>query len=1419
MSRLRLTNAALAWLVVRGTLSLAAIVAAAIAAGPLAAAGLALLLALLRPLRRGWLAPIPVLLVAPLSLPAAALLALRALSSEAFLLAFGSAGAEGGAAAGLRGRRRRGLQAVRQQRQAALEATELPVSSSLTEAEGKVAAARRGSGSLEDTTMELFATTLAEARPLTALRSIPSVAVALFSGIFEEEQEGGAGLQLTLGKGLIIEELGLPLAKALVLLCAALVAALTFPASAVSLGPMTLPGWLVQGLAVLLLGRGLTSRSLLGLILGGALAIAGEQPLEAALVAVLAALAFVAAKTRLQRFAIGGVLLRRVPKTPYLGPRRLRGHWIAATGAADQRRLPIAIALFEEILASPLCGPELASEAHARLALHLYEADKLARAGEVWAEVPDPRQLPHGALPAAGAVAAGLGDLETAEKLLRRALEVLPRRSPLRRHATLALADVYSRQGRPEEAIEAIAALDGDLWSFGGIVHAAESEIQIAAALARQGNLEAAKQRLADSLQIGSLEVSEAAGIGRDLGDALVRAEGRARLVGAEISLAQNRFQDAETDLENALGRIDQAAEPNLHARARTLLGVAMVLRRGDEVALRALEEAVEALEKRRTQLHRSDQRAGLILAEADVYTWCFKAFERAIDRGHAGAAEAAAWLIESLRKSALAEMLRSEKLDLPERAQGLVEQLNEIERGDDPEPSTHTEFDARREELRRELAEALSNEFAAAYVPTLPSIDELEKAARQCGDVLSFYMPGGDLSGWRIWIRRDGRFELGRIEVEDAAVATLLRQLETGDTAGRLAFHKPLGSAPAAVWARLAEALLPEELSQALGAPRADGWVQPLLIAPDGVLGLIPWSALRVEGAPLGARAAIQIVPALSVIDQDEEAEGGKAVVAHLDPSLDGHADERRLLERHLDLTLSESRSDFLASLAERRHQGAYIAAHGDGVGLDQAIEFEDGRLSAGAALRAPWPSWTLFASCLVGRVPVLTGQEPLGLPISCALAGSRSVLAATVEVESEPLPRFAAPLLAALAAGEHPARSLAAAQRAYLAENPDASVAECLGFVCLTRSPVRWRPGHNPTELGSWEEIVRAANEIAEEDPVQARAIFERGLEVDPEPRLRADYASFLVRWGEDPETAGEVLAATVAEHPDHRDVCAMHAWWLRDHGEDPDATRAAIERLLEIDPDDSWAIPEYAHHLRIHTEELEEAARYYRRALEIEPASALYASTFGLVLERSGDLTAAREMFERALGLEPGRSSTSRYLASLLGKTGDDRERIERLYERSIELAPERAKYAYNSWALTAALDFEDKDAAREILERGRAVAPEEPNLAVNLAWLLFEAGETEDAIRAAREALELSEDPAIAVEGWFYLAVLGEPDGGEARSQVERLLAGGARSPGWDFSGILERARERDGADFGWAEATAAEIAAPEAIASA
>lgn len=1417
-----LSGLAVAWLAARALLAAAALAAAFVQAGPAAAAGLAALLAVVRPIRRGWIAAIPIAAIALAAPLAAVALAARALATEAILqmAGVGDDGKESGSAP-LR-RRRRGVGWLVAERLALARRLELPVSDSLAEARQRLEAAKTGPGSLEETAVAVAATAWAEARPWTLLRLLPELVVTVFAGVFDEEEgEPGGATPISLGRWLLLEMFGPGLVNAVAILCGAVLAAIVFPTQPISLGPLTLPGPLVQGLAVVVLSLATVTRSCGGFLIAAALAAAlvGSQVVEAAAVAVVVGLAASAGRSALEGIAVSGSS-GRLPREPYRGPWRLRGHWRAATQAGQEGRLPVAIALFEELLASPRCTEKLRLRARAGLALRLYEAGHLDRAAEVLVEIPDSAELPPQALPDTGAVAAALGDLDRAERLLRQALSTLPRRSALRYQASLSLADVLSRQGDPDGAIAVLEAQRGDPWGYGGIVQLLESEGAVAAALSRQGDLQRAQRRLEEILERGPIEPSHAAGLSRELRESAVRAEGRLRLVAGEVALAQGRFSAAEDHLGKTLGRLPQDREPHLYGCARALHGVARVFQgRGEKGAAEVLEGA-RLLEARRTQLRRGDHRTGLILAETSLYSWCLRAFEHAAGRGAPAAAGSAAWLIESLQKSALSQMLRGEGVDLPAPAQRLVERIAALEHGAGADvvatAGDDAEVEARIARTRTELA-ALSAAFAEAYVPESTSVEALAEIARRYGDALSFYLPGGGLPGWRAWAKRDGSFEIDRVEVSDPASADLLAQLAAGDAAGIAALHAPLHSSAAGTWRTLAQALLPSELAASLAAGRNEGRPQPLLIAPDGVLGLLPWSGLLLDHDPLGTLAAIQIIPSLGLLEGAEEPLTARSraasAVAHLDRGLDGQASERMLLERSFELSLTNSREEFLAALQEGDHQGAYLAAHGDGLGLEQHVEFEDGPLTAGAALQAPWPEWTIFASCLVGRVPMRAGQEPLGLPISCVLAGSRSVLAAAVEVPSDSIPALAEPLLEALAEGDHPALALVKAQRRSVAADPQASVARHLAFLCLTRAPES-TSGDAGIELLPWQEIVATARSAAEEDPARARSIYERAIARNREPPLLARYAEFLLVKEDDPDEAGRILAEGLEAHPDHLELLQLEAWRLAELDGETAGARIAFERVLAAHPDNRWAIGEFARFLWQNSEDDELEAGPFRRAVAVEPQRAGHAAALGYVLDRDGDLDGAREMYERALSIAPKRASTCRRLGNLVARTDGDVERVARLYERAIEIDPEKAASSFDHWAMTTFRDLGDRRLARQIFERGNAEHPDDPYLTVNLAWLLFGEGERQSATRLARRATELTDEPAIQLEAWFYLAALGEPVGlPEARRQVERLLGEGVRSAGWDFSEIVAQAGRGNDGLARWVAATAAAIAAP------
>jgi hypothetical protein len=149
-------------------------------------------------------------------------------------------------------------------------------------------------------------------------------------------------------------------------------------------------------------------------------------------------------------------------------------------------------------------------------------------------------------------------------------------------------------------------------------------------------------------------------------------------------------------------------------------------------------------------------------------------------------------------------------------------------------------------------------------------------------------------------------------------------------------------------------------------------------------------------------------------------------------------------------------SRDEFLYGLRRSAQDGAYLAVHGEGLGLEQQVLFADGsRLSASTALDQSWPPWVIFASCLVGRVMPAPGDEPLGLPISCLLGGASTVIGGVIDVFNGTAGSLAAEVAQRLLAGEHPARALRAAQLAKLRRRTPPAPYAWAGFACMSLIP----------------------------------------------------------------------------------------------------------------------------------------------------------------------------------------------------------------------------------------------------------------------------------------------------------------------------------------------------------------------------
>jgi tetratricopeptide (TPR) repeat protein len=514
----------------------------------------------------------------------------------------------------------------------------------------------------------------------------------------------------------------------------------------------------------------------------------------------------------------------------------------------------------------------------------------------------------------------------------------------------------------------------------------------------------------------------------------------RARVVLGQQELALGDREAAEITLRLAVNNLAGSAEPADLPIAQMLLGCATA-REGAE-AVGRIEDGLRTLEEMRGQLRRARQRGGLAAQLDDVYTETLRVLSDLSTRVPAAGAVGAV-LLESLRRDALATVLRDESRELPEDVRSLLAGLDALE---------EQEADPELIRLRRvELGERLSEVYAAAYLPSAVSLPALRDATAGA-HVLLYRVYAAEPSAVRghvVWIPPGGApaitgFDIGDPDVLDAIG---VRGIERQSLYLAAALH--LDSAESAVWTALGEALLPQGLVAALDAPLH------LVVAADGLLTALPWAGLPLRnGRRLVETATIQLTSAISLLDSARPARPSEPrILFHQDA--DTPEDTGPRLARLATVRPARTRAEIQDFFGHERLHGAYFSVHGDHVGLDQGIVLGDGsEISAATALALRWPNWVIFASCIVGRLDLRPGHEPTGLATSCLFGGASTVIAGVVETFLWTADRVCVNVADRLLAEKHPAAALREAQLEYLqGRGMTAPLERWACYVCISR------------------------------------------------------------------------------------------------------------------------------------------------------------------------------------------------------------------------------------------------------------------------------------------------------------------------------------------------------------------------------
>lgn len=266
-------------------------------------------------------------------------------------------------------------------------------------------------------------------------------------------------------------------------------------------------------------------------------------------------------------------------------------------------------------------------------------------------------------------------------------------------------------------------------------------------------------------------------------------------------------------------------------------------------------------------------------------------------------------------------------------------------------------------------------------------------------------------------------------------------------------------------------------------------------------------------------------------------------------------------------------------------------------------------------------------------------------------------------------------------------------------------------------------------------------------------------------------------LVRVAKVVEPSGESLAATLG--------------WLREHA-GPGAGDPVFSLLVEALPADAPIHASFA--TALHRAGNPLARGFYEKFLAEVPEHADMLGNFAAFLsDVGGEHDLAEAYYERALAADGEDADHRGNFANFLALIRGDRERADACYRETIALAPEDAHHLGN-YANFRVSAFVDAAGAEALYRRALAIEPDDGSLLGNFARLLLAEGRAAEGRELLARALEASEpESALRCELCFYALAHAPELCPDALPQLLAALRAGVRSPGWDLTANVARAR--------------------------
>jgi Tfp pilus assembly protein PilF len=336
---------------------------------------------------------------------------------------------------------------------------------------------------------------------------------------------------------------------------------------------------------------------------------------------------------------------------------------------------------------------------------------------------------------------------------------------------------------------------------------------------------------------------------------------------------------------------------------------------------------------------------------------------------------------------------------------------------------------------------------------------------------------------------------------------------------------------------------------------------------------------------------------------------------------------------------------------------------------------------------------------------------------------------------------------------------------------------------------------------------------------DAEALRAAVERADDSLPQ------WSQFLVRAERvkttKPDEAEQAYLAGLKRFPHSAPLLAAYALFLTNIRKDHDRAEEFYRRAIDADPKHATILGNYALFLQKFREDHDRAEEFYRRAVDADPKHANNLGNYAVFLTGTRkDHDRAEEFYRLAVDADPKRASILGNYAIFLKNIRNDYDRAQEYYRRAIDADPKDATILGN-YATFLYKIRKDHDRAEEYYRRAIESDPKDPNTKANYSGFLLAQGRKEGLplLEAVLPELETSGRTDLPAECWFYAFAHRPADmRGEALTNLKKTLVEGARSPGWDFSANIARAREENHPDAEWLEKLAAVISEGADIAS-